>query len=150
MYVALLANLKKNAPTWPGMTPDQWDDLDSEQTIQGIMAAIEAGGHRVTFLEGDVTLYDNLRQVRPDICFNICEGHFGDSREAQVPAILEMLRIPYTGSRVLTLAMALDKPMTKRILWWHELPTPAFQEFDRDDEALNDDLVYPLFVKPSR
>ena len=46
-----------------------------------------------------------------------------------------MLRIPYTGSRVLTLALALDKPMTKRILWWHELPTPAFQEFDRADEA---------------
>ena len=40
--------------------------------------------------------------------------------------------------------------MTKRILWWHELPTPAFQEFDRADESLNEDLSFPLFVKPSR
>jgi len=150
MHVALLANLKKNAPTWPGMPPDQWDDLDSEETIEAITKALEAGGHRVTFLEGDVTLYDRLREVKPDICFNICEGHFGDAREAQVPAILEMLRIPYTGSRVLTLALALDKPMTKRVLTYHELPTPTFQTFERLDEPLDPDMQFPLFVKPSR
>jgi D-alanine-D-alanine ligase len=150
MHVALLANLKKNAPTWEGMSPDHWDDLDSEKTIHAITEAIEAGGHRVTFLEGDVTLYDSLRQVKPDICFNICEGHFGDAREAQVPAILEMLRIPYTGSRVLTLALALDKPMTKRVLAYHSLPTPPFQTFERITETLDPDMKFPLFVKPSR
>ncbi len=150
MHVALLANLKKNAPTWPGMSPDHWDDLDSEKTIQAITAAIESGGHRVTFLEGDVTLYDNIRQVKPDICFNICEGHFGDAREAQVPAILEMLRIPYTGSRVLNLALTLDKPMTKRVLAYHNLPTPPFQTFERITETLDADMRFPLFVKPSR
>ncbi len=150
MHVALLANLKKNAPTWPGISPDHWNDLDSEETIQSILNALEAVGHRATFLEGDVTLYDNLREVRPDICFNICEGHFGDSREAQVPAILEMLRIPYTGSRVLTLALALDKPMTKRVLAYHKLPTPAFQTFERVTEPLDPDMEFPLFIKPSR
>jgi D-alanine-D-alanine ligase len=150
MHVALLANLKKNAPKWDGMTPDQWDDLDSEETIEGIAAALESGGHRVTFLEGDPTLYDNLRKVQPDICFNICEGHFGDSRESQVPALLEMLRIPYTGSRVFTLALALDKPMTKRILTYHKLPTAPFQTFERVNEPLDPDMKFPLFVKPSR
>jgi D-alanine-D-alanine ligase len=150
MHVALLANLKKNAPTWPGISPDHWNDLDSEETIQSILGALEAVGHRATFLEGDVTLYDNLRKVKPDICFNICEGHFGDSREGQVPAILEMLRIPYTGSRVLTLALALDKPMTKRVLAYHKLPTPAFQTFERVNEPLDPDMEFPLFIKPSR
>ena len=150
MKVALLANLKDNAPTWPGISPDQWDDLDSWETIQAITIALEKAGHRVTFLEGDQTLYNNLQAVKPDICFNICEGHFGDSREAQVPAMLEMLRIPYTGSRVLTLALALDKPMTKRVLSYHGLPTPAFQAFERDDEPLDPALPFPLFVKPSR
>lgn len=150
LRVALLANLRKNAPTWPGMSPDQWDDLDSEATIAAIMQALELSGHQVTFLEADTTLYDRLRDVRPDICFNIAEGHFGDAREAQVPALLEMLRIPYTGSRVLTLALALDKPMTKRILAYHGLPTPPFQSFERLDEPLDPDLKFPLFVKPSR
>jgi D-alanine-D-alanine ligase len=150
MHVALLANLKKNAPTWPGMNPDRWDDLDSEETIEALSAAIESGGHRVTFLEGNADLYDRLREVKPDICFNICEGHFGDSREAQAPALLEMLRIPYTGSRVLTMALTLDKPMTKRVLAFHDLPTPAFQTFERADEPLHLDMIFPFFVKPSR
>ena len=150
LHVAVLANLKKNAPLEPGMPADFWADLDSEHTVEAIADALRQAGYKVTFLEGDVTLYDRLRELRPDICFNICEGHFGDSREAQVPAILEMLRIPYTGSSVLTLALALDKPMTKRILTYHALPTPAFQVFERPNEPLNSDLLFPLFAKPSR
>ncbi len=150
LNVALLANLKKNAPHLPGLSPDHWADLDSESTIEALVAAIEAGGHTCVFYEGNADLYDRLRANRPDICFNICEGHFGDGREAQVPALLEMLRLPYTGSKVLTLALALDKPMTKRVLMWHDLPTPAFQTFESPDEALDDDMLFPLFVKPAR
>jgi D-alanine-D-alanine ligase len=150
LKVALLANLKKNAPHFPGMADDHWDDLDSEKTIHALQAAIEAGGHQCVFHEGDASLYDKLRSDRPDICFNICEGHFGDGREAQVPALLEMLRLPYTGSRVLALALALDKPMTKRVLMWHDLPTPPMQTFESPQEPLDDDMVFPLFVKPAR
>lgn len=148
--VALLANLKVNAPKFEGMAEDQWDDLDSESTVNALVNAIRAGGHSCEFMEGNITLIDNLRSYRPDICFNICEGHFGDAREAQVPALLEMLRIPYTGSKVLTLALALDKSMTKRVLTYHDLPTPPFQTFERVDEPLSEDMVFPLFVKPSR
>lgn len=148
--VALLANLKVNAPHFEGMPVDQWDDLDSEKTVNALVEAIRSGGHECEFIEGNISLVESLRKYKPDICFNICEGHFGDAREAQVPALLEMMRIPYTGSKVLTLALALDKPMTKRILHWHELPTPAFQTFERADEPLSDDLKFPLFAKPSR
>lgn len=150
MRVAVLANLQKNAPVFEGMPDDQWDDLDSEATIQAIVDAINAGGHEATFLEGDLTLVETLPKLKPDICFNICEGHFGNSREAQVPALLEMMRIPYTCAGVLALALALDKPMTKRILWYHGLSTPPFQTFERVHESIDPDLTFPLFVKPSR
>jgi D-alanine-D-alanine ligase len=150
MRVAVLANLKKNAPTWEGMLDDQWDDLDSEKTINSLIGALECRGHTATFLEGDPSLLENLRSLKPDICFNICEGHFGDARESHVPALLEMMRIPYTGSRVMSLALALDKPMTKRILAYHELPTPAFQVFESAEDEVDPALTYPLFVKPSR
>src|SRR5574341_1947792 len=123
MRVAVLANLKKNALTWEGMSPDQWDDLDSPKTVDSIIAALESRGHEAMFLEAQIAephnLVQNLQDYKPDICFNIAEGHRGDGREAQIPAILEMLGIPYTGSKVMTLALALDKPMTKRILWYH-------------------------------
>ena len=94
--VALLANLKVNAPKFEGMPDDQWDDLDSEKTILALTEAIRAGGHVCEFFEGDLSLFHPLPLFKPDICFNICEGHFGDAREAHVPSLLEMMRIPYT------------------------------------------------------
>ena len=147
--VALLANLKVNAPKFEGMPEDQWDDLDSENTIN-TRDGDPCWGEYMRILRGDISLVDQLGKYNPDICFNICEGHFGDAREAQIPAILENLRIPYTGSKVLTLALALDKSMTKRVLTYHDLPTPPFQTFERIDEPLSSDMVFPLFVKPSR
>ena len=70
--VALLANLKVNAPHWEGMPEDQWDDLDSEKTIHALLDAIRSGGHTCEFLEGDITIVDTVRKFKPDICFNIC------------------------------------------------------------------------------
>ncbi|HHX08236.1 MAG TPA: hypothetical protein GX730_02210 [Chloroflexi bacterium] len=148
--VAVLANLKENAPVFEGMGGDQWDDLDSASTVQTLVEALKSGGHEAEFLEADETIIDTIRQYKPDICFNIAESHFGDSREAQIPAILEKMRIPYTGSKILTLALTLDKPMTKRVLAWHNLPTPEFQSFERVDEPLEEGMEFPLFIKPAR
>lgn len=160
MRIAVLANLKQNAPRWEGMPADRWDDLDSPKTTDALIAALEKGGHQAEFFEASIlppfNLVERLLAYRPDLCFNIAEGHFGDGREAQIPALLEMLRLPYTGSQVLALALALDKPMTKRILVYHGLPTPEFQVFERADETIDGDLLagdelrFPLFVKPSR
>jgi D-alanine-D-alanine ligase len=150
MKIAVLANLKRNAPKHEGMSEDAWDDLDSDVTIDAICAALRAGGHTATFLEGNLSLIEELPKLKPDLCFNICEGHWGDSRESHVPALLEMLRIPYTGSGVLTLALTLDKPMTKRVLAYHGLLTPEFQVFEREDEPLDPRMRFPMFVKPSR
>jgi D-alanine-D-alanine ligase len=148
--VAVLGNLKVNAPKFDGMPTDSWADLDSEKTVMALVEAVRAGGHSSEFFEGNLGLMDQLRVYKPDICFNICEGHYGDSREAHIPAMLEMMRIPYTGSKVLTLSLSLDKPMTKRVLTYHDLPTPAFQTFERVDEVLTDEMQFPMFVKPSR
>lgn len=71
--VALLANLKKNAPETKGIPSDQWDDPDSEHTIAALLDAIRNGGHLCEFFEGDLTLVDALCKFTPDICFNICE-----------------------------------------------------------------------------
>lgn len=161
MRIAVLANLKKNAPEWDGMAADQWDDLDSPKTIHNIIDALAANGHEAEFFEANIApphnLVERLQTYQPDLCFNIAEGHFGNGREAQIPGVLEMLRIPYTGSQVMTLALALDKPMTKRVLMYHGLPTPEFQVFERTDEPIDDDLLdargelrFPMFVKPSR
>ncbi len=160
MRIAVLANLKTNAPKYEGMPADRWDDLDSLRTTNAIVDVLQKMGFESTFLEASIfpphNLIDRLQDYKPDLCFNLSESHFGDAREAQVPAILEMLQIPYTGSRMLSLALALDKAMTKRVLKTHGLPTPEFQLFASADEPVNTELLnedgelrYPLFVKPN-
>lgn len=149
LRIALLANLKKNAPHRPWEPNDRWAELDSERTVEAITSALQEAGHEVTFLEGDKNLYQKLQRGRFDIAFNICEGHQGDARESQVPAILEMLDIPYSGSKVLCLALTLNKPMAKRILAYRGLPTPRFQVLENPYESLDSGLRYPLFVKPT-
>ena len=62
--VALLANLKINAPHWEGMPADQWDDLDSEKTIKALVDAIQSAGHTCEFLEGDITIVDTVRKLQ--------------------------------------------------------------------------------------
>jgi D-alanine-D-alanine ligase len=149
--VAVLANIKDEAKPKPdGVPPDAFADYDHIETIDSIRAAIESDGHRTVFIQGDEELPFALKEIKPDICFNIAEGLGGDAREAQVPAVLELLRIPYTGSRVLTNGISLDKTLTKRIWRDRRLPVASFQEFALGDEPLRADLEFPLFVKPAR
>jgi len=150
LNVALLYNLKQNAPHHDGELWDAWNELDSEKTVANVERALRAGGHEVLGMEGDVNLPQKLSRYKIDIAFNTCEMHYGASREAQIPAILDALRVPYTGSGVMTLSVALDKPMAKRVMAFHGLPTPAFQSFVTGDERLDPKLEFPLFVKPSR
>lgn len=148
--VAVIANVRGQSAPTDHQAEDAGAEFDKPETIQAIQAAIESEGHSTIFLQADASLPGELQRFYPDICFNIAEGLGGDAREAQVPALLEMMHIPYTASRVLANALGLDKTMTKRI--WHEagLPTAAFQEFERGDEPIDPVLRYPLFVKPAR
>jgi D-alanine-D-alanine ligase len=149
--VGVLANIKdEGAPLPPGVPPDAYADFDSIETIDSIREAIESDGHHSEFLPADDNLPFALRKYQPDICFNMAEGLGGDAREAQVPGLLEMFRIPYTGSRVLTNAISLDKTLTKRIWRDRRLPVASFQEFITGDEPLRPELTFPLFVKPAR
>ncbi len=150
LHVSILINRKYEVEVGEDAPPDALAEYDVEDTVQGLQAALRAGGHRVTLLEADATLLDTVRETVPDVCFNIAEGLRGDAREAQVPALLEMLGIPYTASQVLTHAISLDKAMTKRIWRDHGLPTAPFQTFAGGDEALAPELTFPLFVKPVR
>jgi len=149
--IAILANIKDdNYPKPEGVPPDAFADFDHIETVDSLRAALETDGHSTVFIQADRDLPYALRDERPDICFNIAEGIGGDAREAQVPALLEMLGIPYTGSRVLTNGISLDKTLTKRIWRDRRLPVAPFQEFILGDEPLRPELKFPLFVKPAR
>ncbi|MGC9022771.1 MAG: D-alanine--D-alanine ligase family protein, partial [Dissulfurimicrobium sp.] len=85
---------------------------------------------------------------RWDLVFNIAEGTHGRSREAQVPAILECLSIPYTMCDPLTASITLDKETAKRIVRDHGLATPDFTVIKRPGDINTVTLPFPLFLKP--
>jgi len=146
--VAVIANVQEESHSQDNGPDDAGAEYDKPETIQNIRNAIESDGHRTVFLPGNAELPFALRQVHPDICFNIAEGSGSDSREAQVPALLALMGIPYTASLVLANAISLDKPLTKRLWRGTSLPITPYQVFSTGDEPLRKDLSYPLFVKP--
>ena len=122
----------------------EWDTWETIHAVQNALAQ----QHDVTLVEANHDAFDALKKLRPDIVFNIAEGFAGISREAQIPAMLDMLMIPYTGSDPLTLATTLDKARTKEILSYYNVPTPNFLEVTSVDELKNHQLRFPLVVKP--
>ncbi len=89
-----------------------------------------------------------LKDFKPTVVVNLCEGAFGDSQqEMNVPAILELLGIPYTGSPPLSLGICQNKGLTKQILEVNGVPTPRYCILNRFEDWRGR-MKYPLFVKP--
>jgi D-alanine-D-alanine ligase len=98
-----------------------------------------------------LAIHDAFRQRRPDLVVNLCESLAADARgEMLVPAMLDLLGVPYTGSSALSLALALHKNKAKEILVARGVPTPAFVVVEHLEDLTRVDLPFPLIVKPSR
>lgn len=115
-----------------------------------ILAVRDAIAERfpVELVEANEDVYERLRTLRPAFVFNIAEGLHGVSREAQVPAMLEFLQIPYLGSDPLTLATCLDKARTKEVLAYNGVRTASFVVIRSIDDLDDARVRFPLIVKP--
>jgi D-alanine-D-alanine ligase len=128
---------------------DDEAEWDPPETIIAIANALARQGHIVVHLEATPDLPRVLAEADVDLIFNIAEGVEGRNREAQVPALCELLGIPYTGSDSATLAIALDKALGKKVLLQHDILTPRFQLMESARERLSPDMKFPLIVKPN-
>ncbi|MBI4429050.1 MAG: ATP-grasp domain-containing protein [Ignavibacteriales bacterium] len=126
---------------------DTYAEWDTEETILAVESALKAH-HKVTLIEANEEAYGKLLALQPEIVFNIAEGFNSPSREAQIPAILDLLSIPYTGSDPLTLGICLDKARTKEILSYHYIPTPGFAVVNDPEQLVSAKLPLPAIVKP--
>jgi D-alanine-D-alanine ligase len=108
-------------------------------------------GHEVLLLGDGRELLARLLSDPPDFVFNFAEGRgVSRSREARVPAVLEMLGVPYSGSDPLTLAVTLDKDCARRLVRSDSVAVPrgvVVGPTGSLDEACAP--VYPAIVKPA-
>lgn len=132
-----------------GSPSDIWAEHDSEGTIRAVTQALESGGNRVIPIGSSKQLLAKLHSLKCDIVFNMAEGFSGRNRESEVPVMLDLIGIPYTGSDALTLSISLDKIASKKIFLFHGIPTPGYFEYrEGDSAALTKGLKFPLIVKP--
>lgn len=132
---------------YPERLDDTFAEWDSEETITAVKSALEAGGHDVTLIEADRDAYDKLKILNPEFVFNVAEGRGGSSRESQIPSMLEMLDIPFTGSDSVTIGICHDKSRCKEILSYYNIPNSKFFITDAI-HRIDEKVTYPKFVKP--
>ena len=127
----------------------------SSKTVEKVAKALEKGGHSVKIIEGGMNFIDEMKDFmprvvagdRPGMVFNMAYGIQGQNRYTHVPAMLEMLGIPYVGSGPEAHSVVQDKVMTKIVLQKNNIPTPGFWVFSNSDDEF-DDLIFPVIVKP--
>jgi D-alanine-D-alanine ligase len=127
---------------------DSEAEFDAPATIEAISRAIKLQGHDVFPCEANAQLPRVLSDLMPDLVFNVAEGLTGLNREAQVPALCELLDIEFTGSDAACMAISLNKATAKRLVASEGIRTPAFLVLRSGDEALPQDFVFPAIVKP--
>ncbi len=154
MRIGITYNLRAEDPVGTGVPDDFQEEFDSPATIEAIATVLRSLGHDVEKLGDGRELLQRLLDQPPDFVFNIAEGQgIGRSREARVPAVLEMLGIPYTGSDPLTLAATLDKECAKRLVASAGVTVPqgiVVSDFTLKTENLQFSIFnYPVIVKPA-
>jgi D-alanine-D-alanine ligase len=151
MKIGLSYDLKDSVSVGLEQPEDALEEYDSLETVDALKAAIEAKGHEVVKLGGGREFLKHVLSEKVNFVFNISEG-LGSyrSREAQVPSVLEMLDIPYSGADPQCLTVCLDKHLTKKLVSWEGVPTPKWSVIDRDNvKSVNwAALPSPAFVKP--
>jgi D-alanine-D-alanine ligase len=131
-----------------GSMSDDDAEFDSPATIAAIRDAIASHGHDVVGLEADDSLPGALVAADVDVVFNIAESRGGRGREAQVPALLELLDVPCTGSDPVTLGITLDKSLASTIVRATGVATPRACVIASETDPVPADLPFPAVVKP--
>ena len=132
-----------------GFSLEETAEFDKEETIAAIETALIALGHLPERIgHGRQLAAALVAGKRWDLVFNIAEGMDGIGREAQVPALLDLYRIPYTFSDPLVMSLTLHKGMTKRVIRDAGVATSDFVIVTNEADSENVPFAPPWFIKP--
>jgi D-alanine-D-alanine ligase len=142
-------------PIGPGETFSERSLRTDEEkpTEADVLACLRKLGHEVETL----AIYDEVKVVlerkdafRPDVVFNLCETFFSDrAHEPNIPALLELMKVPYTGAGPDALMLCKDKALAKKLLAYHRVRVARFLVSSRDRPLRRlGKFAYPAFVKP--
>ena len=132
------------AVLYGGDSPEREVSINSGRAVA---KALEKKGHRVCLLDpARKNFFKKILEVKPDCAFIALHGGMGESGIIQ--GFLEVLKIPYTGSGVRASAICMNKILTKKVLVFHKIPTPAFVEVEKG-KKVSLPFCLPAVVKPA-
>jgi D-alanine-D-alanine ligase len=155
MRIGITCTLQGLAPQSTGAPDDAEEEFDKPETVEAVAGVLRNLGHAVEVLGDGPALVRRLLDDPPQFVFNFAEGTgVSRSRESRVPAVLEMLDIPFSGSDPLALAATLDKDCAKRLVQSVGVRTPRWVMASERWSAVSDRLQrarleFPLIVKPA-
>jgi len=124
----------------------------SLKTGKSILKALGEKGYTVVPIDVGDDIAEKLVKEKVECAFLALHGRFGE--DGTIQGMLELMRIPYTGSGVLASALAMDKIMSKKFFLCEKIPTPRFEVFQREqikkDRPQKVSLPLPVVVKPAR
>jgi D-alanine-D-alanine ligase len=126
---------------------------EDRPTEADVISSLKKLGHEVDTLavfDNVGAVIDKIEKTRPNVVFNLCESFFNErKREANIPALLELLKAPYTGAGPDSLMLCKDKGLAKTILSYHRIRVPRFviSHKQRPLRTLRR-FSFPSFVKP--
>ena len=129
-----------------------WEREISLKTGKAILKALSEKGYHAVPIDVGHDVAEVLLREKIECAFLALHGRFGE--DGTIQGLLELMRIPYTGSGVLASALAMHKIMSKKIFLCEKIPTPSYEVFRRaetEKEPLRTlGLPLPVVVKPAR
>jgi len=119
----------------------------SLKTGSAMLKALQEGGYQAVGIEVSADIVQRLLEERIEVAVIALHGRWGE--DGTVQGLLELLRIPYTGSGVLASALAMNKIKAKEIFLYHGLPTPEFICPPEGKEVEEPPFPPPWVVKPA-
>jgi D-alanine-D-alanine ligase len=124
----------------------------SLKTGKAILKALTEKGYTVIAIDIRDSVPEKLVKEKIECAFLALHGRFGE--DGTIQGMLELMRIPYTGSGVLASALAMHKIIAKKLFLYEKIPTPRFEVFQKEEvkKGLLKEisLPFPLVVKPAR
>lgn len=151
IVVGFTYDLAKDYILGPQDPKDKFSEFDNDRIVKSMVHAVEKAGYATKLIGNFASLLQHASEIKKsvDIVFNTAEGLEGRNREAQVPLLLEHYHVPYVGSDALTMALTLDKVITKKILIADHIPTANFISTETRLSSFQIlHLHFPLIVKP--
>src|SRR5580704_13847748 len=129
----------------------RFNEEDAETVARLKAALAELPGYRFRYLDNHATLFADLRARRPPFVLNLCDEGFNNDAflEMHVPALLEMLDIPYSGAGPACLGLCYNKALVRGVAEAIDVPVPAETYFNSDDLAATIPSVFPALIKPN-